>query len=132
MLNILIYNVSYNLLFHWFGKKIPVFGSLGITSGVAAWLIAFSISFPAGFILSRHVVFPESNLHGRIQLFRYILATATFFLITYLLLKAFDYSLPMVNPTVRYTIICIITAVLSYISQRKFTFKTVDEDVVTD
>ena len=126
VLNIVIDSLAYNHLFH--RQRIHIYGDMSILAEVGAWLIAFSISFPAGFILSRHVVFPESNLHGKIQLFRYALTTVTFILMTYLLIRVFSYCLPMINQTVRYTAICIITAVLSYISQRKFTFKTVDEE----
>ena len=102
-----------------------------ISAEVGAWIVAFAISFPAGFILSRYIVFPESNLHGRIQLFRYALTTATFIFMTYALIKVFTFCIPMINQTVRYTVICIITAILSYISQRKFTFK-VKEEVAID
>ena len=113
-------------------QSYPLLGSLVIAPEVGAWIIAFCISFPAGFIMSRHIVFPESNLHGRIQLFRYALTTVTFILLTYVLIKVFSFCLPMINQTIRYTFICIFTAVLSYISQRKFTFKTVEEEIVAD
>ena len=126
VLNIVIESLAFNHLFH--RHPFTVYGTHTIAAEVAAWIIAFAISFPAGFVLSRHVVFPESNLHGRIQLFRYALTTATFILLTYLLIKAFTFCLPMINQTVRYTAICIITSVLSYISQRKFTFKTVEKE----
>jgi len=132
VLNIFIDYLAFNFLFGGIEKKVHILGGLSVMSDVIAWLIAFSVSFPAGFVLSRHIVFPESNLHGRIQLFRYALTTATFILMTYLLIKAFDFCLPMINQSVRYTTICIITAVLSYISQRKFTFKTVDKEVIVD
>ena len=130
VLNIFLEYLAYNFVFH--KQSLPIYGNFVLTSEVGAWIIAFAISFPAGFILSRHIVFPESNLHGRIQLFRYALTTATFIFLTYILIKAFTFALPMVNQTVRYTFICIFTAVLSYISQRKFTFKTIDKEVVPD
>ena len=124
VLNIVIESLAFNHIFH----KLPIpVGGLIIAPEVGAWIIAFLISFPAGFIMSRHIVFPESNLHGRIQLFRYALTTISFIIITYLLIKFCSIYLPMINQTVRYTCICIITAVLSYISQRKFTFKTIEE-----
>lgn len=113
-------------------QKFHVYGNWNIAPEVGAWMIAFCISFPAGFILSRHIVFPESNLHGGIQLFRYALTTVTFILLTYVLIKVFTFCLPMINQTIRYTFICIFTAVLSYITQRKFTFKSVAEEVVPD
>lgn len=126
VINIFIYWFAYNILLQ--KQDLHIYENIVIAVEVAAWIIAFAISFPAGFIMSRHIVFPESNLHGRIQLFRYALTTTTFILLTYILIKVFAFCLPMVNPTVSYFFICIITAVLSYISQRKFTFKTIEED----
>ena len=38
--------------------------------------MAFCISFPSGFFLMRYLVFPESDLRGRVQLFRYLAAGA--------------------------------------------------------
>ena len=130
VLNIFIEYLAYNFILH--KQEVPIYGSLIITAEVGAWIIAFAISFPAGFIMSRQIVFPESNLHGRIQFFRYALTTVTFILMTYLLIKFCTYYLPMVDQTVRYTTICIITAVLSYITQRTFTFKTVAKEVAAD
>lgn len=109
-----------------------IYESFNITARVGAYIIAFCISFPAGFTLSRHIVFPESNLHGRVQFFRYALTTATFILLTYVLIKVFAVVLPFVHPAINYTFICIITAILSYISQRRFTFKIVEERITQD
>jgi len=133
VLNIFIEYIGYNFIMH--KQAIPIYGGFVLTPEVGAWIIAFAISFPAGFIMSRHIVFPESNLHGRIQLFRYALTTVTFILMTYVMIKVFTLYLPMINQTVRYTFICIFTAVLSYISQRKFTFKTIEvaeEEAIAD
>ncbi len=118
-----------------------MFGNLYIAASVAAYVVAFCISFPIGFTLSRHIVFPESNLHGRVQFFRYALATATFILLTYLMIKAFDKLLDVMHPqnlsydllhSITYTFINIIMAILSYISQRKFTFKITEDEAVTE
>ena len=148
MMNIFIFSLCLKFVFTQ--EKIHLFANVNITADVAAYVVAFCISFPIGFILSRHVVFPESNLHGRIQFFRYILTTATFIFLTYLLIKFFDYLLGFIPHTkdsyevfnfriawvtlhsIAYTCVTIITAVLSYISQRKFTFKTIDEVVVDE
>ncbi len=127
MLNIGLEHFAYNFIFK--GQDIHLYGTHYIAAEVGAWLVGFAISFPAGFILSRHIVFPESNLHGRIQLFRYALTTVSFIILTYLLIKFFAWSMESVNQTIRYTAVCIITAILSYISQRKFTFKTIEEEM---
>lgn len=78
-------------------------------------------------------MFPESNLGGKVQLFRYALVTVTFILMNYFLIKFFAAFFPKLWPTVSYTFINVFVAVLSYISQRKFTFKIAsDEEVVPD
>ena len=130
MFNILIDNISYNYIFR--AHPFHIYGDFNITPEVAALIIALSISIPTGFILSRHIVFPESNLHSRIQFFRYALTTGIFLLMAYFLTKLFALYLPMINQSVRYTAICIITTVFSYITQRVFTFKIIEEEVVPD
>lgn len=122
VLNWLIYHFAFLNLLHQ--HDIPIYGPYVITASVAAYVISFSISFPLGFILSRHIVFPESNLHGRVQFFRYAMATATLILLTYVLIKVFAIALPMVRADISYIFIMVITAILSYISQRFFTFAT--------
>ena len=120
VLNIFIQFIAINYIIH--RQPVHIYGNYKITPEVSAYIIAFCFSFPPGFILSRHIVFPESNLHGRIQFFRYGLTTVTFIFISYVLVRFFAYVNPQ-HPTFSYTIVCIITAILSYISQRTFTFK---------
>jgi len=128
--NIFIDNIAYNYIFR--AHPVHIYGNFIITPEVGALIIALSISIPTGFILSRHIVFPESNLHSRIQFFRYALTTVIFLLMAYFLTKLFAFYLPMINQTVRYTAICVITTIFSYITQRVFTFKIIDEEVLPD
>jgi putative flippase GtrA len=93
-----------------------------ITAAILSWVIAFSITFPMGFILSRHIVFPESNLHGFAQFFRYAMLTITCILLTYILLKFFVEICDM-NHLLSAIITSGTIAVFSYFMQRKFTFK---------
>lgn len=134
VLNVLIYFVSFHFLLH---EQDVLIGSGGfsliapnapypasvlhITSEIAAFIIAFSISFPIGFFLSRHIVFPESELRGRIQLFRYALTVAICLLLNYVLIKFFKYI--GFYPTVGYVATQVLVALFSYYTQRLFTFK---------
>jgi len=120
------YSVSFNIVLA--RQSFHVVNNVFITAPVGAQIISFCISFPIGFVLSRYIVFPESNLHGRKQLFRYALTTATFILLTYVLIKVFALLLPMVRADVSYFFILLITSVLSYLSLRFFTFKYEPED----
>lgn len=68
VLGLVAYFLAYNFLLQ--GDFIHV-GGLSITRYIAAYIISFFIAFPSGFFLSKFVVFSDSDLRGRIQLFRY-------------------------------------------------------------
>jgi putative flippase GtrA len=126
VLNWCIYSFVFNIVTH--RHDLNVYGDFKITAPVFAYIVSFAISFPLGFVLSRHIVFPESNLHGKVQFFRYALATVTFILLTYVLIKVFAILMPVVRADIRYIFVMVVTAVLSYLSQRFYTFKTIEED----
>lgn len=130
MLDILIYFISY----HYILMKEPVpIGSITIGPHIAAFIISFSFSFPVGFALSKYVVFQESNLKGRIQLFRYALLVAMCILLNYVFLKLFVETFGW-YATPSKVVTTVLVALFSYVSQRNFTFKVkkTDEEVAED
>ncbi len=66
LLDIFIYYVSYNFILH---KQIVDLGFIAFKPHIAALWIAFAVSFPIGFLLSKYIVFDNSQLKGGIQLF---------------------------------------------------------------
>lgn len=123
-LNLLIFFVSYNYLF----KKEVVYLPFGLAMEphIAAYLIAFLITFPSGFYLSMFVVFPESHLRRRIQLFRYLLVVLGSLLLNYILLKTFVEVFHW-YPTPSMVANTILVVTFSYVSQRYFSFRTKKE-----
>ncbi len=122
LLGIFIYGFTYNFILDkqdvsWFG--------LHITARIATYIIAFCVTFPIGFSLSKYVVFQESNLKGRVQLFRYAVLTGICIILNYIFLKLF--ALLGVYPTPSFALTTVIVAVFSYIAQRNFTFKVKGE-----
>ncbi len=85
--------------------------------------MALCVSFPAGFILSKYIVFPESNLHGRIQFFRYFILVVTCFILNYIFLNLFVMLFHNKLHTLAKILTTAVVAIFSYFSQRKFTFK---------
>ncbi len=130
VLNIYIDFIAFTYLFS--KQPLHIYGSISVAPEVAAWVVAFCISFPAGFLLSRHIIFPESNLHGRIQLFRFLLTNILFTVLNYVMIKSFTLLFPFIHQSVRYAFICIFLAVMNFILQRAFTFKTVAGEAVSD
>ena len=119
MLDILIYFISYNFILE---KEAVHISFITISPHIAAFLMSFSISFPLGFALSKYVVFTESNLKGRVQLFRYAILVGMCILLNYVFLKLFVEYFHFF-PTPSKALTTAIVAIFSYVSQRNFTFK---------
>jgi len=119
VLNIFIYWLTFNFIL----KKQDIFiGPLHITSHVAALGVAFVITFPLGFILSRYIVFPESALRGRVQLVRYLSLVGICIVLNYIFIKIFV-EVCHFYPTLANILTNALVAVFSYVSQRAYTFK---------
>lgn len=118
-LNILIYFISYNFVLK---KKIVHLPFIAISPHIAAFIIAFLITFPIGYYLNMFVVFDGSYLKKRIQLFRYFLVVLICIFLNYIFLKLFVERLEW-YPTPSMIVTTLIVIVFSYLSQRNFSFK---------
>lgn len=119
LLNIFIYFISYNYLLK---AEVVQFGSFAIAPYIGAYLIAFSVSFPVGFLLNKYVVFQQKDGRGRLQLILYA---------TLCLFNAFmDYALLHLLvgyfgfwATPSQALIIVFMAGLSYLFQTHVTFR---------
>lgn len=129
VLNIGVYYLSFHYLFdeqdiqtHF--AILPV-----ITAVTGAAIVAFCISTPYGFLMSRYIVFQESNLRGRVQMFRYLLTVGACVILTYFFIRFFHFTCG-IYPTPSSILTNIVVAVFSYMAQRFFTFKVKPEPPV--
>ena len=118
-LNIIIYFLSYNFVLK---KEIVHLPFVAISPHIAAFIIAFFITFPIGYYLNMFVVFDGSYLRKRIQLFRYFLVVLICIFLNYIFLKLFVERLEW-YPTPSMIVTTAIVIVFSYLSQRNFSFK---------
>jgi putative flippase GtrA len=115
--------VLYNVSFHHILRERPIFiGSFEIHSYIAASGLSLLVTLPTGFLLSKFIVFQESSLHSRIQLFRYALLIGTCTFLNYVFMKIFV-ELCHFYPTPSAALSAVFVAIFSYITQRYFTFK---------
>jgi len=119
LLGILLFSFSYNFIFL---KQNVHLSFVTITPHVAAFLFSFAFTFPIGFLLMRNIVFTESNVKGRIQLFRYLLVVLLCFFLNYVFLKFFVEQMHF-YPTLANILTTCITIGVSYVSQKYFTFR---------
>lgn len=123
LLNLIMFYLGYNFIFK---ENIILLLGVPVTRYIAAYILALFISFPIGFILNRFLVFQQSNLQARTQLFRYAFITASSIFFDYLLLHLLvGYFKFWATPSQAFIII--ILSLYSYLCQTYFTFKTVKQ-----
>jgi putative flippase GtrA len=119
-LDIFLYFIFYNFILQ---KQIVHFGFVSISPHIAAFLFVFPITFITGFLLSKYITFTDSQLRGKVQLFRYALSVAGSIFLNYVLIK-FLVEYLYIWPTVSKIITTVFVVAYSYLIQRYFTFKT--------
>jgi putative flippase GtrA len=129
-----------NLLFDWFlyfliynfvlQHKMLNLGIVTLSSHIAAMTIKMPIVLVSGFLLQKYVTFYSSSLKSRIQLFRYTTVFLINLFINYLGLKILVDRLDF-WPTPSNMIVSVLTIVISYFSQKHYTFKTLSENSET-
>ena len=129
LLGFLVYFISFKYLFH---ERNFHFGFYAFKAHVAALFLSFIFTFPIGFFMSKYVVFSDSNLKGRIQLFRYFMICLFNLALNYLLLKIFVERFH-IYPVIAQVLTISIVVMFSYIAQRNFSFRAgAEEDEATD
>jgi putative flippase GtrA len=118
-LDIFLFFISYNFILN---KEVMNLSFITISPHIAAFLIAFCVTFPLGFYLMKFVVFSESNLRGRVQLIRYLLLVFTCLFLNYFFIKLFVEYLH-IFPTPAKIFTTVIVVGFSYLTQKHFTFK---------
>lgn len=94
-------------------------------AAITAYVVAFLISTPYGFLMSRYIVFQESNLRGRVQMFRYLMTVGACIVLTYIFGRFFHYTCG-IYATPSNVLTNAVVALFSYMAQRFFTFKVKD------
>lgn len=98
-------------------------GIVTLSPHIASFVIVFPITLLSGFLLQKYITFSASNIRGRVQLFRYLLVVIANMLIIYAGLKIMvDHFGFWATPSKM--AVTIFTITLSYLSQKKFTFKS--------
>lgn len=119
LLGFAVYYISYHYLF---AEQSFDFGFYAFKAHVAALFVSFCVSFPIGFFMSKYVVFSDSVLKGRIQLFRYFMICLFNLGLNYILLKILvEYF--HIYPVMAQIFTTVAVVVFSYLAQRHFSFK---------
>ena len=127
-LDLVLYFVTYNFILR---KQIVNLIVIAVSAHIASFLIVFPITFTTGFLLSKYITFTESQLKGRIQLFRYGVTVFVCILLNYIFLKIFVDFFGF-YPTPSKFITTILVTIYSYFSQKYFTFRVQTKKLAGD
>jgi putative flippase GtrA len=119
LLDIFVFFISFNFILH---KQDLNLGFIVFKPHIAAFIMSFCVSFPTGFFLMRNIVFTESVLQGRVQLFRYFVLVVICLLLNYIFIKLFVEQCH-IYPTVAKIFTTVIVVSFSYLTQKNYTFK---------
>ena len=120
MLGLFIYTVTYKYILR---EQVLHLGFYAFKPHIAALFIAFCINFPIGFLLMKFVVFHDSTIRGRIQLFRYFLIFIISLFINYGLLKLLVEVLH-VYAVAAQILTTMIIVLFSYLTQKRYSFRS--------
>ena len=120
LFDLLLFFILYNFILQ---KQNVDLNIITVSPHIASFLLAFLVSFPTGFYLNKTIVFQESYLRGRVQLFRYFLTVCLSLLLNYFFLKFFVEQMHF-YPTVSKFITTFFVVGVSFVSQKYFSFKT--------
>jgi len=119
LLGLVVYTITFRFILK---ERILDFGFYAFKPHIAALFIAFCVNFPVGFLLMKFVVFHDSTIKGRIQLFRYFVIFVVSLFINYWLLKLLVEILH-VYAVLAQVITTVIIVLFSYIMQRHYSFR---------
>lgn len=126
LLGLAVYYVSFKFIF---AEKVFHFGIYAFKDHIAALIVSFCVTFPVGFFMAKYVVFSDSNMKGRIQLFRYLMVCLFNLALNYLLLKILVEKFNIYPVFAQVLTICIVV-LFSYVAQRNYSFRILEEEEI--
>ena len=124
LLGFLVYFISYEYIFK---GKVFHFNFYAFKAHSAALFTSFCFTFPIGFFMAKYVVFNDSKMKGRIQLFRYFMICMFNLALNFILLKILVEK-AHVYPVLAQVLTTTIVILFSYLAQRHFSFKAEEEE----
>lgn len=118
-LDLILFTLAYNCIFK---GNLTRIGFLAISPHIASLFFSLFITIPTGFLLSKYIVF-QAVANNKIQLLKYIIIVALSLTVNYILMKFFVENIH-ITPFISKIFTTSIIVIFSYISQKKFAFKS--------
>lgn len=124
LVDISVYFIAFNYIYQ--KQDILLFNAYLITAPTAALLLSYTAGLITNFLITKFLVFHESDLETYKQLFRYILVALAILALNYGLMRFLIRSLEW-YPTLARAFSAISIGVLSFIIHKTFSFRVSKE-----
>lgn len=117
--DVLSYFLAYNFLFKKEG--LPVAGIV-ITAPTLSLAVSYTLGLLTNFMMTKHLVFFESDLHTRKQLFRYVIVALLVLFLNYVLMT---FLIRQANwyPTIARACSAVVVGLISFVVHKFFSFR---------
>jgi putative flippase GtrA len=120
VVDVATYFVTYNYIFQ--KRNIPIFDPFVLTAPIASLIVSYSCGLLTNFFITRTLVFSESDLRGRYQLFRFIQVAFMVLMLNYFFMKFLIHILNW-YPTLSRVVSALSIGVISYLFHKHYSFR---------
>ena len=118
--DITVYFLAYNYLYH--KSDFSVFGLFTVSAATASLLLSYTMGLLTNFLITRYLVFNESELEFHKQLFRYVLVALLVLALNWLLMRILIRELDW-WPTLARACSALGIGMLSFVVHKTFSFR---------
>ena len=124
LVDISVYFIAFNYIYQ--KEDIHLFKSFIVTAPTAALMLSYTAGLITNFLITKFLVFHESDLEAHKQLFRYILVAMVVLCLNYVLMRYLIRSLEW-YPTLARSFSAFSIGMLSFIIHKTFSFRVSKE-----
>ncbi len=124
LVDISVYFIAFNFIYH--KQDITLFNSFVVTAPTAALLLSYTAGLITNFLITKFLVFHESDLETHKQLFRYILVALVVLSLNYVLMRFLIRNLEW-YPTIARAFSAVSIGMISFIIHKTFSFRVSKE-----
>lgn len=125
VVDVTVYFITFNFILR--KTDIPFIDPLVITAPIGSLIISYSCGLMTNFLITKYMVFTESDLRGRHQLLRYLQVAAVILLLNYFFMKFLIHILHL-YPTISRIISALTIGMLSFLFHKSYSFKVVNKN----
>jgi len=124
VVDVTVYFVTFNYILQ--KQDLPFIDPLVITAPIGSLVVSYSCGLMTNFIITKYMVFTESDLRGRHQLLRYLQVAAIILVLNYFFMKFLIHILEW-YPTISRIVSALTIGMLSFLFHKFYSFKVVNK-----